>query len=273
MNKNSQNLKDKIAVILPSRGMSYSKTLDELLVELKGFDYEIFFSVGNPLPDCFNIPIEEALKDPTFSHVLIVEDDMIIPKKILQPMINKRYPVVALDYPFKKDGDATTLHDPSGKALYTGTGFMLIERWVLDAMPKPIFSTDIAWDMMITVDNRLVCWPRDVSKIKTYGLHDVNFGVTMWANDMPIYVMTRTAGQRKLRKKGQAGSNNGADEIYELTTVWRDNTAKTSNEILVKGYLDRLHGITTIEILDKIPGNIYYKDGQARLRHGKQVII
>lgn len=271
MPKNS--LSCRLAIVLPSRGMSFSKTLDELLVELKGFDYEFFFSVGNPLPDCFNIPIEEALQDKSFTHILIVEDDMIIPKKILQPMLNKRYPVVALDYPFKKDGDATTLHDPSGMALYTGTGFMLIERWVLDMMPKPIFKTDVAWDMMLTKDNRLICWPRDVSKIKTYGLHDVNFGITMWANEMPILVMTRTAGQRKLRKKGKVNTNNGADEIYELKTVWRDNTAKSSEEPLVKAYLDRLHRIETIEVLDKKPDSIYYDNGQARLKVGKDVVI
>jgi hypothetical protein len=188
-------------------------------------------------------------------------------------MLNQKYPVVALDYPFKKDNEATTLHDPSGTALYTGTGFILIERWLLDKMPKPIFTTDIAWDMMITTDNRLVCWPRDVSKIKTYGLHDVHFGLTMWANDIPIMVMKTTAGQRKLRKKGQVGSNNGADEIYELTKVLRDNTAKTSNTQLVEAYLDRVHRVTSVEVLDKKPDYIEYIDGQAHLRTGKQVVI
>jgi hypothetical protein len=246
--------------------------MEELLHELKGLNYKLFFSVGNPLPDCFNIPIEEALKD-EFTHILIVEDDMIIPKGILKQMIKQEYPVVALDYPFKKNGDATTLHDPQGTALYTGTGFMLIERWVLDAMPKPIFRTDIAWDMMMTVKNELICWSRDVSKIKTYGLHDVNFGITMWSNDLPILVMNREAGQRKLRKKGKAESNAGTDEIEDLTVVWRDNTAKTSNERLVRKYLDRLHTIDTIIVLDKKPDNIYYEDGQARLLGGKDVVI
>lgn len=261
-----------IGVILPSRGLSFSRTIDELLTELKPFKHKIFFSICNTLPDCFNIPLEEALKN-EFTHILIVEDDMIIPKGILKTMLNKRYPVTALDYPFKKDGEATTLHDPSGMALYTGTGFILIERWVLDLMPKPIFRTDTAWDMMITVHNQLVCWPRDVSKIKTYGLHDVNFGITLWSNDLPIQVMQRTAGQRKLKAKGKANTNNGADEIYEITKVKRDNTAKSSDTGMVDLYLDRLHKVTSIQILDKPPEGIYYKDGQARLENGKDVVI
>lgn len=266
-------MSEKIAVIFPSRGLSMSRTCEELLNELDGIDYKIFFSIGNTLPDCFNIPIEEALKDDSFTHFLLVEDDMIIPKKILRPMLNKQYPVVALDYPFRKDGDATTMHDPSGMGFFTGTGFMLVERWVFDAMPKPIFRTDTAWDMMITKDDVLVCWPRDVSKIKTYGLHDVNFGITMWSNDMPIYVMARTAGQRKLRKKGTAGSNSGADEIYDINVVWRDNTAKSSNTVIVKGYLDRLHRVKTIQILPDIPDFIEYIDGQAHLKEGHHVVV
>lgn len=263
---------EQIAVILPSRGMSFSQTCEELLRELDGYNYKIFFSIGNSLPDCFNIPLEEALKEKSWTHVLIIEDDMILPKGILKQMVESRYPVVALDYPFRKDAEATTLHDPSGTALYTGTGFMLIERWVLDAMPKPVFSTNTAWDMMISVDNKLICWPRDVSNIKTYGLHDVHFGITLWSNDIPIQVMNRTAGQRKLRARGKTNTNSGADDIYKITKVWRNNTAKTSDTKVVKGYLERLNKITTIEILADKPDYVYYEDGQARIGD-KHVVI
>jgi len=270
MKKNSPAC--KLAVIVPSRGLSFSRTMEELLNELNGLDYELFFSIGNPLPDCFNLPLDKVLQNDSFTHILIVEDDMIIPKNILKVMINQHYPVVALDYPFKNDGDATTLFDPDGFALYTGTGFILIERWVLENIPKPVFRTDTAWDMMITKDNKLLIWGRDVSKIKTYGLHDVNFGLVLWSNGIPIKVMERTAGQRKLRKKGEGNTNNGADEIYELTHVWRNNTTKSDNPYVIKGYIERVNQITDIQILDKKPKNVYYEDGQARIR-GEHVII
>lgn len=261
-----------IAVIFPSRGLSYSKTCDELLKELTGLQYTFFFSVGNNLPDCFNLPIEEALQDETFTHILIVEDDMIIPRKILRQMIAKKHPVVALDYPFKADHEATTLHDPSGMAIYTGTGFMLIERWVLDAMPKPIFTTDTAWDMMITKEHKLVMWSRDVSDIKTYGLHDVNFGITMWSNDIPIMVMPHTAGQRKLKKLGEVRVNKGEHEIDELTIVLADNVTKTNSTQLVGAYLDRLHQVTDVEILDHIPEGVFYEDGQAKIKENHDTV-
>jgi hypothetical protein len=115
----------KLAVVLPSRGLMFSQTFEELLGELEGFDYEIFWAHGRPLPDCFNEPTEEALSDSSIFAILYVEDDMIIPKGILKKMFEQNYPVVALDYPFKDNGDSTMLHDPAGNVIYSGTGFLL----------------------------------------------------------------------------------------------------------------------------------------------------
>lgn len=265
-------MKPRLAVVFPSRGMNFSRTCEELLRELANFDYKIFFSVGRSLPDCFNIPVDEALEYPSFTHVLIVEDDMILPTGILKAMLDKQYPVVALDYPFRKDGDSTTMHAPDGSAIYTGTGFLLIERWVLDKMPKPVFSTDTAWEMLIDAQNTLVIWPKDVSNIKTYGLHDVHFGITMWSNEIPILVMEKTAGQRKLRALGKSGTNDGKHDIYQLTKVRRNNTAATSDREKVDMYLDRVSKIKSVELRVDKPDYVEYKDGVATVR-GNHVVV
>lgn len=261
-----------LAVIVASRGLAFSQTMEELIRELEGVPHRLFFSVGRNLPECFNVPIEEALKD-EFTHILICEDDMILPKGILNRMIKYRYPVVALDYPFKQNGDATTLRTPDGYALYTGTGFMLIDRLVLDFMEPPYFRTDTAWDMMITKENELVVFPRDVSNIKTYGLHDVHFGILMYVNDMPIYAPPKTAGQRKLKNLGPEHTNIGMHQIYELTEVLPNNTTKNASKEVVEQYLRRVTQITKISVLDEKPDYIYYKDGQARLRDENHVIV
>lgn len=248
----------------------FSETAEELLRELHGYDYTLFFSVGNPLPDCFNIPVEEALKDKDITHVFICEDDMIIPKGILKAMLKQKYPVVALDYPFKGD-DATTLHAPDGLALYTGTGFILIERWVLDKMPKPIFRTDTAWETMITIEDEMIFFPRDVSKLKTYGLHDVQFGLTMYSVGIPIFVPPVTAGQRKLIKKG-ANVNTGVDNIKLITHVWRNNTTKNESPEVIEKFLRRVDSVTTVQILDTPPDNVYYENGQVKVKEDHVII-
>lgn len=256
---------DKLAVVVPSRGLMFSKTLEELLGELKDFKYQIFWSHGKSLPQCFNDPTEEILKDPEVFAVLYCEDDMIIPKGILKKMFARNYPVVALDYPFKADGDSTLLHDPAGNAIYSGTGFLLVAKAILERLPKPIFRTDTAWDTMIKGDT-LVFWPRKLTKV-AYGLHDVNLGILLFANDVPIMPMHKTAGQRKLVKLGEPNTNKGAHEIKELTKVGRDLVIKTTSEENIYKYRNALARVKHVQILDEIPDFIDYVDGQAVVRN------
>lgn len=261
----------KLAVILPSRGLLFSQSFEELLNELKPFNYKIFFSHNRPIPDCFNIPLEQALDDPSFTHVLFAEDDMMLPKGVLKKMVELNTPATALDYPFKNDGEATILHDPKGYALYSGTGFLLVWRELLDKMPKPIFRTDLAWDVRIE-KGTLYMWPRDVSNIKTYGLHDINFGLTLWTNGYPI-VPAAPAGQRKLVALGQKGTNHGAHYIKELTRVGIDNITKTDDKEQQLKWVAALSTVRSVEILDHIPDDIEIIDGQARLKNGTDTVI
>lgn len=261
----------KIAVILPSRGLLFSQSFEELLRELKTFDYKIYFAHGKPIPDCFNIPLEKALKDKELTHILFCEDDMALPEGILAKMLGLDYPAVALDYPFKEDGEATILHDPDGFALYSGTGFLLVWREVLDKMPKPVFRTDIAWETAI-FDHVLTFFPRDVSRIKTYGLHDVNFGLTLWTNGMPI-IPAAPAGQRKLVAMGLPNTNSGAHVIKTLSRVGIDNITKNTNEEYKLKWMASLSQVKTIRVLDRKPDDVEYIDGQARLKGGDDVVI
>lgn len=243
-----------------------SRTLEELLRELKGLDYKIFWAHGKSLPDCFNEPVEAALQDPEIFAILIAEDDMILPKGILRKMLDQHYPVVALDYPFKNNGDSTMLHDPAGNAIYSGTGFILIAKQILEALPKPIFRTDTAWDTMIKGDV-LVFWPRKLTKV-AYGLHDVNLGIMLFANNIPIKPMEITAGQRKLVRLGEQNTNNGAHEIKDLTEVGRDLVIKTVEADNIYKFREALAKVRHVQILDAIPDFIGYEDGQAYMKNG-----
>lgn len=262
---------NKLGVVLPSRGLMFSETFAELLQELEGFDYEIFWSHGNSLPDCFNIPTEKALEDPDIFALLFVEDDMIIPKGILKKMFDLNYPVVALDYPFKNDGDSTMLHDPENNAYWSGTGFLLVATAVLKQMQKPIWRTDTAWDTMIKKD-RIIFWPRKLNKV-AYGLHDVNFGILLYSAGLPIKSMFKTAGQRKLVKLGKPGSNNGAHEIREITKVGKDLVIKTLDPSSIDKFKEALNRIGSVQILDHIPEYISYVDGQAVVNTGENYDI
>lgn len=265
MTKVEQN---KLAVVLPSRGLMFSQTFEELLGELKDFKYKIFWAHGKSLPQCFNDPTEAALADPEVFAVLFCEDDMILPKGILKKMFTKNYPVVALDYPFQQNGDATTLHDPEGMAYWTGTGFMLVARQVLENIPKPIWQTGRTFDPFVDTDT-LHFWPRKLDKV-FYGLHDLNFGLTLYSAGMPVMVMDETAGQRKLKKLGEPNTNNGAHEINELTEVGRDivsGMVEKSNSELFLGALNR---VKHVKFWENVPPFISYDENdQPYLNDGR----
>lgn len=260
---------EKLAVVLPSRGLMFSETFEELLGELEDFDYEIFWAHAKSLPECFNEPTERALADPDVYAVLFCEDDMIIPKGILKKMFAAKYPVTALDYPFQQNGDSTCLHDPKGMAFWTGTGFLLCARQILENMPKPIWRTDRTFDPFIDKDT-IHFWPRKLDKV-FYGLHDLNFGMVLYSAGVPIYPMSQSAGQRKLVKLGEKGSNNGAHEIMELTQVGRDLVSgmiNPENSAMFRGALNR---VQNVKFWEDIPPFISYdENNQPYLNDGRK---
>lgn len=208
----------KIAVIFASRGLCFSETADELLQNLQGFDYDIFFSHEQPIPDCFEGPTREALKG-SYTHVWYAEDDMKLPTGILKAMLAADVPVATCDYPVNKKGQGATFKDGEGRVIYSGTGCLLVKRAVFDKISKPYFRTDIRWSATNYGDFiRLMAMRVDNPTLEGYGLHDVNFGIKLWQAGIPISEIAQI-GQRKLVKLGQAGSNNGAHYIEEWVKV------------------------------------------------------
>lgn len=260
---------DKLAVIVPSRGLMFSETLQELLRELEGIPHEIYWAHEKSLPECFNEPTERAMADPDVFALLFCEDDMKLPKGILQEMFDQNYALVALDYPFQQNGDSTCLHDPNGYDFWTGTGFLLVARQILENMVKPIWRTDTTFDPFIDKDT-IHFWPRKLTKVY-YGLHDLRFGLVLYSAGMPIKVLDRVAGQRKLKALGEAHTNNGAHDIYEITEVGRDLVSgmiTPENAELFRGALNR---IKNVKIWEHKPPFISYDDkDQPYLNDGRK---
>lgn len=200
-----------IAVILPTRGLMYAETFKELLENLDGFTYEIFWSHGNPIPLCFNKPLERALEK-DFTHIWMVEEDMVIPKGTLAKLLEADKEIIACDYPIVEEPSCTIHRDPEGRAFFTGTGCLLAKFEVFKNMPQPIFRSDILW--MINSDgDKLVLTPEKTNPDKVYGFHDVTFGIQRYIEGNPISISDIVLAQRKLRKKGENDTNQGADEI------------------------------------------------------------
>ena len=185
---------------------------------------------------------------------------MILPKGILKKMFAQQYPVVALDYPFQQDGDSTCLHDPEGMAFWTGTGFLLAAREVLENIPKPIWRTDRTFDPFVDKDT-IHFWPRKLHKVY-YGLHDLNLGLVLYSAGMPIMPMEETAGQRKLVKLGVAGVNNGAHEIKKLTKVGKNLVSGMIDPDNANLFLGAMNRVRNVKFWEDTPPFISYDENE-----------
>lgn len=268
----------KIAVCLPSRGTVYSQTVDEILRELKSFgaDWEIYWSHANPIPDCFNIVTEQALKDKDVTHLWYVEEDMVLPKGILKHMISEmvenNWTIVASDYPLIDVPSRTIYRDPYGAAYFTGCGCTIVQKKVFNILSKPYWRTDVEWNIEIKDDYLLVKpkWVKDTSKV--YGYQDITFGLSLYLKNNPIMVSSMSCGQRKMTHEGGKDNNNGHHVIKEyiniskrrmfeqqkdneLIELYADNdledrihvTREQANELITRGYKRFDYGQVVLE--------------------------
>lgn len=249
----------KIAIILPSRGLIFSRTAEEVLNNVKGIPHKIYFSHKKPIPECFNEPTTKALKDKDITHLWFVEDDMIIPENTLKTMLEEDVAVVTADYPVNNKGRGAILRDKGGKILICGTGCTLVKREVFDEIPEPYFRTDIRWKYENLGDSIRLSATKN-PKNEGYGLHDVNFCMTLHRKNIPIHQITNTLGQRKLISLGKAGTNSGAHNIETWTKVKKDLWIK---ELLKQPIKDRGTLITVIT-----------KDGEMNVtsQHAKKLV-
>jgi len=209
----------KVAVIFPSRGLVFSQTAEELLNNLKGVPHKIYFSHKRPIPECFESPTLEALKDPETTHLWFCEDDMILRPDTLKKLLEADCNAVTADYPVTKDGRGSVFYDKGKNVVFAGTGCLLVKRSVFDNLKKPYFTDKIRWTLLNYGESiKLVGKYADVG----YGTHDITFSIKLWNNGVKINVIKQRLGQRKLIALGKAGSNNGAHQIETWRKIVKD---------------------------------------------------
>lgn len=210
----------KIAAIIPSRGMAFSKTVEELYSELDatGHPYKVYWSHYRPIPECFTVPTEEALKDESYTHFLFIEDDMVLTPGIVKRLLEANTYAVTCDYPVGGGSGGTVMYDPEGRAFFTGCGLLLVEAWLLRKLPKPIWRSDMRWKPY--VEDGLIHFTLSTNDDPdTYGQQDVAFGLRLYANGYPIQILDETIGQREMVKKGEDGSNQGFHVVEDRMEV------------------------------------------------------
>ncbi len=139
--------------------------------------------VSSLLPLSRDNLVEAALNVPDVTHMLFLDSDMTFPSNTLERLLAHRKPVVACNYAVKKVPPYPVTTYMDGSYVYTnedsqglesvgaiGMGVVLIERPVLDAIPRPRF---------------LVGWRE---KQKSYVGEDIFFCNLLHAKGIPILI-------------------------------------------------------------------------------------
>ncbi len=204
----------KIACILPSRGLVFSQTVEEILREFTSVEceWQIFWSHMRPIPACFNEATERALDhDRNFTHFWFVEEDMGLPEGILANMLKRDAHAITADYPVTTQPSGTILRDrETGKAYFTGCGCLLVKRQVLESFDRPIWRSNIEWTIKKKrKEMHITSRERTEEEIKTiYGFQDIDFGIRLFLMSKSIEIYDdQVCWQRKLSNLGRQNNN------------------------------------------------------------------
>ena|ERR1035437_2639242 len=134
-----------IVIAIPSRGLMHSRTMNDILNNLEGYngDVQFVFSHGRPQPEAQNYITDEALALKP-SHILYIDDDMQIPPGVLMESLKKNADVVVAHYPCTHHG-SDALHIRDNVFESAGLGWMLIKAHIFDKLTKPYFRTDVQY--------------------------------------------------------------------------------------------------------------------------------
>ncbi|MDD4984692.1 MAG: hypothetical protein PHQ43_02710 [Dehalococcoidales bacterium] len=223
-------MKPKLAVCLPSRGLICSRTIEALWEALDGYNWQLYQTHDMGIPECMNHLVADALKDRKVSHILFIEEDMLIPEGGVKMMLAQDGDVVAIDYPYpnrkvQSDGSYKTECVSvtcyfEGQPQFTGLGCTLVKRAVFEALEAPWFETSPSWEKVVVTKNgkRELLWGRKDVPYK-YGGHDINFCLKAnWAGFSIKVVPELVAGHARIEElaKVRKEMNTGSAYTYRI---------------------------------------------------------
>ena len=192
------DVRAKVAIGIPSRGLIHSRTIQSLISNAEGKTVVWLFAHGLAIPDCFNKLADEFLAT-NATHLWIVEEDMALPDNILEKMLQEKDPIVTVDYPVVRTYPTIS---KNGKYTLGGTGCILIKRKVFETIGNPYFRS-IARDASTLQPIEGTVW----------GGQDMDFYIKAQDAGFKVTVMKSKVGQYYVDAMGVPQTNDGFHKI------------------------------------------------------------
>jgi len=201
----------KLGVIIPSRGLVMARTMIAVIAELREMNIKWDLRMPDTLsiPDCFNLPISSLLFEEC-THILIVEEDVLLPYGAIKAMFDLNADVAVIDYPLRNGWSPIVKHK-NGDVLWSGTGCILIKNEVLKRHEMPYFRCDTSY-----VEKENGVFEEHREQGVDYGGHDIEFGMRCRKLGFQIkQVEGMQATHLELIELGSKLTNNGLHKIKE----------------------------------------------------------
>lgn len=216
---------------MPSRGTVFSKMMESVLKNLRGYKYEVFMQHGISIPNCYNFAMQEALGSDC-THIWFVEEDHVFPEDTLKRMIGMDKDVVATAYADRRSQVNLVQYQNNGDVIYCGMGCMLVKREVFNKLESPYFRT--LFIELKKDDNgfiRLI--PHENMTSSGYGGQDIYFCTTLVNNGFKINLLPNSkVGHMMLMEPAKDMTNFGKHIIRTVYLPVDEN----GNEIQGENY-------------------------------------
>jgi hypothetical protein len=193
-----------IGLCLPSRGLMHSRMVQSLLESLNGLEFDAYWSHDRPIPECFNVPIQEAIDDGC-DPIIIWEDDVVATRYALKTLLGAvRLSDIAF-YDTKLDNGPTTL--VMNGITVSGTSLIAFRRDIIQSL------------MPLRITQRY-----DGHTLEPLPEWDHDKAMQHWGGqDYDLFIRAQAAGYTvkhlgtlphcRLRQLGNRHVNNGVDTI------------------------------------------------------------
>lgn len=134
-------MKEKICVVLPTRGLVFSEVMEAIECERVSCDIRVFYSWDKKIPEGHNELTRKALRAGA-DYIWFIEEDTVCPLGGLKTMLSVDGDIVCIDYGV--NGYSCVTKDRDTRELLTcGLGCTLVKRKVFDTLEMPYFRSDI----------------------------------------------------------------------------------------------------------------------------------
>jgi GT2 family glycosyltransferase len=160
----------KIMIVMPTRGRPWCATLGYAMKLAETLHTSCLLNTGAPLTMARNYFVKNFLKNPEYTHLYMLDDDVVPPPDALDRLLAINAPVATAVYPLfttKPVMSAMSMTDSEWprkvvfkpfQARHAGLGCMLVERRVFETVKFPWFYFDEREDQPFVGEDVWFCF-------------------------------------------------------------------------------------------------------------------